>query len=378
MKITPSWLGWLAGAALLLTASCANAPAGPAERAPGPEAEACAAITEELQAALDASVKAQRLPGATAAVDAGGCHHRIASGVSDLVTKSAMPADALFRIGSITKTFVATAMLSLHAEGKLSLDAPVSTYVSGVPSGDRITVRQILNHTSGIYNYTDSLELWDDVAKNPDRVWRPEELIAVAAKKPLSFRPGQRWEYSNTNYIIAGLIAEKIDGRPLGELLRARVIDPAGLSRTYLDGAEPELSGLVRGYSLDGASLVDQTFAVDASLTGAAGAMVSNTADLNSFFAQLLGGEILGPAELHEMETWADTMSADAPGYGLGLLETRSPIGMAIGHGGGLWGFSSYSCRFSDSHTEMTVLVNDEQADVMSMIDALANVMKAR
>jgi len=344
----------------------------------GPDDPTCAALVDELQSSLDAAVKARHLPGVAAAADFGDCHLRLASGMSDLVAKSPLQADGLFRVGSITKTFVATLLLSLRAEDKVSLDAPVSTYVSDVPGGDGITVRQLLNHTSGIYNYLESDDFLNALQANPYRVWQPAELIAVTAGHKPYFPPGGGFHYSNTNYIIAGLVAERAGGRPLAELLRARVVEPAGLLHTYLDGSEPALPGLVHGYSAQGSSFADVTQAGDASVTGAAGALVSNTADLNTFYHQLLSGERLGPAELDEMRTWIPTMDPTAPEYGLGLIERPSPLGPAFGHDGAIWGFISSSCYIPDAGASITVLVNTEETDINGIIDDLAKIVKTR
>jgi D-alanyl-D-alanine carboxypeptidase len=384
MNRSPRWFAYLSFAALLSPTSCAAPPteaeavAGTPGVATGHDDPACAALVDELQSSLDAAVKARHLPGAAAAADVGDCHLRFASGVSDLVTKSPVRADGLFRVGSITKSFIATLLLSLRADDKISLDAPVSTYVSGVPGGDGITVRQILNHTSGIYNYLESNDFLNAVQEKPDRVWQPAELVAIAAANKPYFQPGAGFHYSNTNYIIAGLVAEKAGGRPLGELLRARVVEPAGLLHTYLDGAEPGLPGLVHGYSPQGSSFADVTLAGDASVTGAAGALVSNAADLNTFFHQLLGGERLGPAELDEMRTGIPTMDPTAPEYGLGLIERPSPLGPAFGHDGQIWGFISSSCYIPDAGASITVLVNTEQTDINGIIDDLARIVKTR
>jgi D-alanyl-D-alanine carboxypeptidase len=375
------WIGILSCAGLGSLAACAAPPAGEttgeAGGALGHVDAACAALAAELRTSLDASVRAKHLPGATAAVDVGDCHPRLASGVSDLETRSPLRAGALFQAGSITKSFVATVILSLRAEGKVSLDAPVSTWVSGVPGGDRITVRQILNHTSGLYSYTESDEFLSALSAQPPRVWRPEEIIALAVKRPPYFAPGKGFRYSNTNYLIAGLVAEKAGGRPLGELLRARVIEPARLSHTYLDGAEPALPGLVHGYAMEGSRRVDTTREVDASALGAAGALVANAADLSSFYAQLLGGEILAPAELHEMRAFVHTGDPTAPEYGLGLIERTSPLGHAVGHDGQTFGFISSSFYLPDAGAMITVLVNTEETDINGMADDLASVVKA-
>ncbi|AUX20650.1 serine hydrolase [Sorangium cellulosum] len=338
----------------------------------------CDEVSAELQAALDAAVADQGLPGAAAAVRLGACSWRGASGIADAEAKVPMRPDDLFRVGSITKTFMATLALMLRAEGRLSLDDGVSRYVEGVPDGEQISVRQILNHTSGIYDFTQSDEFWSAALSDPERAWTPRELIEVAASHPPYFAPGQGFAYSNTNYIIAGLILEAASGEPVGELLRARILEPAGLARTYLDGAEAALPGLVRGYGIDRGKLVDTTSAADPSAAGTAGALVSTTEDLTRFYRKVLDGELLGPAELAEMTTWMDARLGDVTGYGLGLSRRGSQLGPQYGHDGGIWGFTSSSYHAVDSDASITVLVNLEVGDARRIVDDMSDVLMMR
>ncbi|WP_233562482.1 serine hydrolase domain-containing protein [Sorangium cellulosum] len=338
----------------------------------------CDEISAELQAALDAAVEDQGLPGAAAAVSLGACRWRGASGVADADAKVPMRPDDLFRVGSITKTFMATLALMLRAEGRLSLDDGVSRYVEGVPDGEQISVRQILNHTSGIYDFTQSDEFWSAALSDPARAWTPRELIEVAASHPPYFEPGQGFAYSNTNYIIAGLILEAASGEPVGELLRARILEPAGLAHTYLDGAEAALPGLVRGYGIDRGKLVDTTSAADPSAAGTAGALVSTTDDLTRFYRKVLDGELLGPAELAEMTTWVDARLGEVTGYGLGLSRCESQLGPQYGHDGGIWGFTSSSYYAVDGDASITVLVNLEVGDARTIVDDLSELLTMR
>ncbi|WP_437730871.1 serine hydrolase domain-containing protein [Sorangium sp. So ce1335] len=338
----------------------------------------CDAVSAELQAALDAAVEDQRLPGAVAAVSLGACSWRGASGMADAGAKVPLRPDDLFRVGSITKTFMATLALMLRAEGRLSLDVGVSRYVEGVPGGEQISVRQILNHTSGIYDFTQSDAFWSAALSDPERAWTPRELIEVAASQPPYFEPGQGFAYSNTNYIIAGLILEAASGEPVGELLRARILEPAGLAHTYLDGAQAAVPGLVRGYGIDRGELVDTTSAADPSAAGTAGALVSTTDDLTRFYRKVLDGELLDPAELAEMTTWVDERPGGGTGYGLGLSRRRSRLGTAYGHDGGIWGFTSSSYHAVDSGASVTVLVNLEVGDALGIVDDLSDVLILR
>ncbi len=337
---------------------------------------ACAALSTKLQAALDEATKAQKIPGSAAAVHGAGCSWRGASGVSDLPAKTATRPGDLFHIGSITKTFTAALLLKLRAEGKVSLDSPVSTYVAGVPRGDVMTVRQLLNHTSGLFDYTECDAFWDVVKANPAHVWKPEDLVALAATKPPNFEPGQGWHYSNSDYIVAGMIVEKAAREPAAAALRSRILDPQQLTHTYLDGYEAKAPGLIHGYETDGHDYLDVTWSEDPSWAWTAGGLVSSTEDLTRFYQQLLDGEVLAPADLQEMTTMVDTTWPTIPEYGLGLAKRKFGERRATGHEGGVWGFVSASYHFSDPEVTVSVLVNLESGDAARIVGDLAKVLQ--
>lgn len=338
----------------------------------------CAALATKLQKALDQARKAQSLPGATAAVDHAGCSWRGASGVADVPAQTAVRSGDLFHIGSITKTFTATLLLKLRAEGKVSLDSPVAAYVTGVPRGETMTVRQLLSHTGGLFDYTECDEFWSAVAAAPERVWKPADLVALAAAKQPYFEPGQGWQYSNTDFIVAGMIAEAVTGETAAAALRSRVLAPEKLANTYLDGYEDSVPGLVRGYETNGQDFLDVTWSEDPSWAWTAGGLVSTTEDLNRFYADLLGGKVLAPAELQEMTSWFTTTWPTIPGYGLGLAERKFGSHLAVGHEGGVWGFVSASFHFTDPAATVSVLVNLESGDAASIVGDLAKVLEAR
>ncbi|MEV7600140.1 serine hydrolase domain-containing protein [Kitasatospora sp. NPDC089797] len=300
-----------------------------------------------VQQRLDALVKGDGVPGALAAVRGkDGRTRNYTAGVGDPATGAKVPVDGQFRIGSNTKSFVAVVVLQLVAEGKVDLDAPVDTYLPGVVHGDgidgrRITVRQVLQHTSGLPNYTRFLD-----ASGPDQYFEPRELLDLALAHKPDFAPGQGWNYSNTGYVVAGLIVQRVTGRPLGEEITRRVIDRVGLRHTYFPAQgdttihERHPHGFVRDKATD--PLQDIT-EMDPSWAWAAGAMVSTNTDLNRFFAALVGGELMPPAQLAQMRT---TVPAEylGPGarYGLGLASRPlSCGGLSWGHGGTLPGFVS-------------------------------------
>ncbi|WP_051772639.1 serine hydrolase domain-containing protein [Saccharothrix sp. NRRL B-16314] len=257
-----------------------------------------------------------------------------------------------FRIGSATKTFVATVVMQLVDEGRVGLDDPVDRYVAGVPrggNGDRITVRQVLNHTSGLYDYAHEEGYSTNRWRGADRFrsYQPQELLDVAFSQDSYFDPGQGWHYSNTNYIVAGMLVERVTGRAYGDEVRSRILRPLGLSRTTVPGQWPGLPHPhARGYTEVDGQLVDATL-MNPSLDWAAGEMISTADDLNRFFDALLGGRLTSAASLAAMRQTVDTGTVFA--YGLGLQRFDLPCGRSVwGHGGELIGYLTYATRADD------------------------------
>ncbi|MET0817346.1 MAG: serine hydrolase domain-containing protein, partial [Solirubrobacteraceae bacterium] len=182
-------------------------------------------------------------PGAVVLVRRGTHTRRHVRGYADRETRRRMRASDRFRIGSLTKTFTATVVLQLAGEHKLSLDDSIEQWLPGlVPGGERITVRQLLNHTSGLFNYTDDGQVLDGMLSDRLRAWSPRELVVIATAHPPAFAPGTRWAYSNTGYIVLGLIAEAVDGRPLATQLETRILTPLKLRHTSFD-SESQIAG---------------------------------------------------------------------------------------------------------------------------------------
>lgn len=331
--------------ALLLTAALA-APAAAAGSAP----HGHTATREAVAAAVAAGV-----PGATAtARDAHGTWST-AAGTGDTRTGEPRSTADRYRVASITKTFVATVLLQLEAEGRLSLDDTVERWLPGVVRGHghdgrQVTVRQLLNHTSGIHDYLAD----PDFARayfTPEgffahryRTLAPRELLDYALRHEPDFAPGTSWRYSNTNYVLAGMVIEKVTGRPYATAVDRRIIAPLRLRATSVPGTRttlPEPSG--RAYStfkIPGRTVYDVTD-LNPSMASSAGEMISDSADLTRFYGALLGGGLLPARQLTEMRT---TVATDTPGirYGLGLTDTRLSCGTHVwGHDGGIHGSAS-------------------------------------
>jgi D-alanyl-D-alanine carboxypeptidase len=259
--------------------------------------------------------------------------------VGDRATGAPVPVDGRVRIGSNTKAFVAVVVLQLVAEGRIALDAPVEKYLPGLLPGIDVTVRQLLQHTSGLPEYTDHLD--GDFAELRHRYFEPRELLDAALAHPVLFAPGARWSYSNTNYVVAGLLVQRVTGRPIAEELTERVIRKAGLRHTYFPAVGDET---IRGRHPHGyePGPLDVT-SFDPSWAWAAGQLIATPRDLNAFFGALLDGELLPPAQLREMQK-----TVEAPGlwpgarYGLGLVSfPLSCGGVFWGHGGDIPGYET-------------------------------------
>jgi D-alanyl-D-alanine carboxypeptidase len=253
--------------------------------------------------------------------------------------------DGYFRIGSVTKTFVATVVLQLVDEGKVSLDAPIEQYLpSLVPNGPNITVRHVLNHRSGIYDYAHDAGFSTNRWRGAERFrhFEPEELLSVAFGHEPYFAPDQGWHYSNTNYVIAGLLIERLTGRPYGAEVATRILKPLRLTRTSVPGDRPGLpQPHARGYADVDGRLVDATL-MNPSLDWAAGEMISTAQDVNAFFKALLGGRLLSAESLAQMRGYREATTLFD--YGLGLQRFHLPCGRDIeGHSGQLLGYTTYS-----------------------------------
>lgn len=334
-----------AGATWALTRPDSAEPAGvPAEAAPVPGVPQA-----HVQEAIDGLVDDLGFPGALAhVVDADGVASDYTAGVGDLATGADVPVDGLVRIASNTKTFTATVVLQLVGEGLVGLDEPIETYLPGLVHGEgidgaAITVRQLLQHTSGLPNYTADMD--PDAFATRDVYVPQRHHTDVAFARPALFAPGEGWAYSNTNYTVLGMLVEKVTGRPMAEQVTERIIEPLGLEHTYVPGpGERELRGPhPRGYHPDAdGDLVDIT-ELDPSWAGAAGDIVSTPSDLLTFFRGLIGGELLGAAELAEMKELV-AMAEEYPGdgYGLGVTRTTLTCGDVLwGHGGDIQGYST-------------------------------------
>jgi D-alanyl-D-alanine carboxypeptidase len=349
-------LGAVALSLLAVPARAATAePNTPAAAAlPTPDTTGLAAV---LRSALN-----QGAPGALARIDDHGETYRVTKGVADRGTRRAIATADRFRVGSVTKTFSAVVLLQLADEHRLALDAPVNRYLPGLLPDDRITVRHVLGHRSGLYDYTNdmfarSVSGFEAVRK---KVFTYRQLVALSLKKPRTNAPGAAYSYSNTNFVVAGLLIEKLTGHPVGTEYENRVFEPLKLRDTFYVHPDTAIPGrYARGYltpDTAGAKLVDAT-AQTVSWAQSAGAVISTAKDLNTFYSALLGGKLLSPARLAEMERFKRVTGTTA--YGLGLRRRDLSCGVSVyGHTGAVQGYYTYAFATKDGRRSLTAVAN--------------------
>ncbi|MEW2618955.1 serine hydrolase domain-containing protein [Streptomyces sp. NPDC048106] len=299
------------------------------------------------------------------------------AGTGDLRTGEARSPDDRYRIGSLTKTFVATVMLQLEAEGRLSLDDTVDTWLPGLVDGHgndgrRITLRQLLGQTSGIPSYTADRDFRaryfteDGFREHRYDTLTPRELVAIAMRHAPDFAPGSSWRYSNTNYVIAGMVIEKATGHSYATEITRRVIGPLRLTATSVPGTAVTVPGPAsRAYSTFGgaAGAPYDVTELDPSLAAASGAMISDSADLDRFYAALLGGRLLPARQLREMETTVAVEGAPDVRYGLGLMDRRLSCGVHVWtHTGDIQGSTSVAATTADGRHTLALNFNGDWA----------------
>ncbi|AVH97489.1 peptidase [Streptomyces sp. WAC00288] len=358
-------------AAALVAGLTATVLATPALAAPAPDRHGHAATQRALQAQVDAGV-----PGVVAQARDG---RRNWTG-----TAGERGGDDHYRIGSLTKTFVSTVLLQLQAEGRIDLDDPVEKWLPGVVRGNghdgrRITVRQLLNHTSGVYDVTSDPAFQEKVfgpgfLEHRYDTWTPRQLVDVALAHPADFPPGTSWSYSNTNYVLAGMIIEKVTGRPYGKAVENRIVKPLKLRGTSVPGTRPSMprpsSPAWSKLSQDPDAPVHDVSRLNPSVAGAAGEMISDSNDLQTFYRALLKGRLLPKAEMREL-TATVPVSPEIPQirYGLGIMWQKLSCGKEIwGHSGGIHGSSTEGRVTRDGEHSLALNLNADWAGDSNLV----------
>ncbi|MEV5433273.1 serine hydrolase domain-containing protein [Streptomyces sp. NPDC052701] len=308
--------------------------------------------------ALLRTARSQGAPGAAARIDDAGTVLTTAVGVADRGTGRTLGTADRFRIGSVTKTFSAVVLLQLADEGRLRLDSPVNRRLPGLLPDGRITVRHVLGHRSGLYDYTDEMFArtvpgFEAVRR---RVFTLRQLVDRSLRHPRTTAPGGAYSYSNTNFAVAGMLIRKLTGHSLATEYRERIIAPLKLRDTFYVHPRTAIPGRhARGYltpDAAGAALVDATEQT-ASWAQSAGALVSSARDLNTFLAALLGGRLTSAAGLEQMRRWVPAGTGQA--YGLGLRRRDLRCGVPVyGHTGAVQGYYTYAFASGDGRRSLT------------------------
>ena len=325
---------------------------------------------DALNAALEKSFEESGAPGVVAAVQTPEYTWIRALGVADRTSEEPMTSDVHHQIGSVNKTFTGTLLLQAEAEGLLSLDDTIDRYVDGVPNGDKITLRQMADHTSGVADYSQTEQFDDELTTDPYQVWEPEQLVQIGLKDSPLFDPGTEWQYSNTNYILLGLVLEQVTDETIGQLYRERIIEPLGLRDTsFPDRANSSLpEPHAQGYTLKGQSSGGEpldTTDWNFSWAWTAGEMISTVEDLLAYGRALGTGEgLFSPEQQAER---LDSFIRDLPpfnqpplngdaGYGIGLTYDRG----WIGHGGEIDGYNTQLFYHPELDAVVAVAVNSD------------------
>lgn len=355
---------WALAVLVLLISACAST-----ETSSAPSIAAAPTSSEALQASFD---------GWAAGVEGGGVAHvRTADGEtftlatgSDAASGETLEREARVRVGSISKVFTATLVMQLVDEGLVDLDEPVGTYLQALPVGEDVSVRQLLGHRSGIANYTETKGFGVVVVEGPDRSPTPTDLLEFVAGES-NFDPGESFEYSNSNYVIAGLLVEAVDQKSLADSLAARITEPLGLDRTEFD--DGTLTDVVSGHTglIPGGTSTARSYRSIAFSSWAAGGLVTTVDELAVFLDALLFGDLVSETARDEM---LDGLS-DGAEYGLGLHPGPD---FGVGHGGAIVGFNSIAEVDLDTREMLIVVVNNDLRRANIASAALAEALRGR
>jgi len=316
-----------------------------------------AGLRKVLRAALT-----QGAPGAMARIDDNGTVHRLTEGVADRASGRAISTNDRFRVGSVTKSFSAVVLLQLVDEGKLKLDHSVNSYLPGLLPDNHITVRHVLSHRSGLYDYTNDMfaQTVPGFEAVRNKVFSYRDLVKLSLKKPRTNAPGAAYSYSNTNFVVAGMLIEKLTGHSVGTEYKKRIFTPLNLTNTFYVHPDTAIPGThAKGYLTPdeaGAALVDSTKQT-ASWAQSAGAIISTTHDLDTFFSALIRGKLMSATQLTQMQKWTTVNSTTS--YGLGLRRRTLSCGVSVyGHTGTVQGFYTYAFTSKDGKRSVTALAN--------------------
>ncbi|MGW1542042.1 serine hydrolase domain-containing protein [Streptomyces sp. NPDC002309] len=313
-------------------------------------------------------------PGALTRIDSGNSSYRISSGQADTAAHTAMDAGRRFRVGSVSKTFTTVVLMQLVAEGRVDLDASANSYLPKALPDDGITVRHLLSHRSGLWDYTNEMFYYTvpgfESVRN--KVFTYQELIDLSTAHKVNNAPGAAYSYSNTNFVVLGQLIEQVTGVPMATHYQQRVFGPLKLDNTTYVHPETTISGsYARGYLRQDDTtlpLVDSTEQT-VSWGQSAGAVISNSADLNRFFSALVSGKLLPQAQLQEMMRMVPVNADGTQSYGLGLRARKLSCGVTVyGHTGTVQGYYTYAFTTADGKRSMTSMANTSNNGTVNTI----------
>lgn len=292
-----------------------------------------------------------------------------AEGFSDLASHINLQPCNITRVGSTVKTFTAVSIFLLQEDGLLSIDEPITNYLSaddirGLKNANQATIRQLLQHSSGIFNYIQSAQFQTASLNDLTKSWQPDELIDYARGKDAYFSPGTDVQYSNTGYVLLGMIIEHITGKPFYEFFEERIFKPLGLDFTKFAAKDPIPDGIIRGYVdfYSNLNLINATSYSGWDYFTADGGLISNAHDLNLFFTKLIMGQIVSSSSLDAMMTWLAPKVQDSEGfttyYGLGIFKIETDYGSAYMHSGDAIGYYASMVYFPDEQVTISWAVN--------------------
>jgi D-alanyl-D-alanine carboxypeptidase len=310
-----------------------------------------------------------------------------ANGKADLFTKKDMRSCNISRVGSTVKMLTATTVLKLAEEGKLDLDAKISEYLQGdvinkIENADKATVRQLLQHSSGIYNYIQNLNFQTASLNDFIRVWKPEDLLRYAYNQKAYFQPGEDVQYSNTGYIMLGMLIEKIEGKPFHKSFEEKLFLPYGLSMTSFAAENPIPGGTVRGYIdiYSNLQVIESTYFSGWDYYTADGGLISNPYDLTKFFHALMAGKIIGKNSLEQMFAWKNPKNPDPDffpiSYGLGIFKIITPAGIAYMHSGDAVGYYANMIYFPKDNSSIIYAVNSNYGKIDQFVSTKEAITK--
>ncbi len=330
------------------------------------------ALKKQLQQKLDEWHNAGKFPGATLGVVLpNGETFGLAVGFSDRDAKTPMKPSDRMLAGSVGKTFAAATALQLVKEGKFSLDEKIEKYLgkepwfSRLPNAKDVTVEQLMNHTSGLVRYEFKEQFTSDLTANPDKVWKPEEQIAYIFDEKAPFAAGKGWEYSDTNYIVLGMIIERVTGKRFYDEALRRFIKPLKLKNTIPQDSRT-IRGLIQGYAgpdnpfgRTDAMLKDGRFSFNPQLEWTGGGWASTSENLASWAKMMYEGKAFHPSLVPTMlDGVAAPMLGKDTKYGLGVIIRQTPMGISYGHSGFFPGYLTDMMYFPDRKIAIAVQVN--------------------